>query len=399
MITCVEMDRRALLKGTAALSAAGVLSSLSSRVSAAQDDKNLTVWGVVSFTEEGDALLGQQMQEWGEQNGFTVEYVALPGSDYATRLATAVEAGEVPDVVMMLQDITLFYAEQGRLVDLTDVYNELKDLGGGMYETLLPWVQADGKIYSIPMQSDVSVMYARLDLIEEVTGERVAPATLDELEQIATQVNNPPQLYGIGLTVGHTLASYLLDEIESRVHDADVRLHRDGVDDPVSLDPGQECLVHAASEIFELVIDVGEVGQPSLLGVKEGVAFEHHHDIGNISGFDRGREPGRVIGPGQGDVFDLEAVFRAPLLHLLTEERVSLLRERDDAPDGEVIVLGRGAADGEGRDGGSGGERRRPFEEGAPSHVRVTNFPVSHRGLLPSNIHAPRRTIRRGLTG
>ena len=43
-----------------------------------------------------------------------------------------------PDVVMMLQDITLFYAEQGRLVDLTDVYDELKDLGGGMYETLLP---------------------------------------------------------------------------------------------------------------------------------------------------------------------------------------------------------------------------------------------------------------------
>ena len=140
----------------------------------AAQDNQLTVWGVVSFTEEGDALLGKQMQEWGAANGFEVEYVALPGSDYATRLATAVEAGDVPDVVMMLQDITLFYAEQGRLVDLTDVYNELKDLGGGMYETLLPWVEADGKIYSIPMQSDVSVMYARLDLIEEVTGERGA---------------------------------------------------------------------------------------------------------------------------------------------------------------------------------------------------------------------------------
>ena len=44
------------------------------------------------------------------------------------------------------------------------------------------------------MQSDVSVMYARLDLIEEVTGERVAPTTLDELEQLATEINNPPQL-------------------------------------------------------------------------------------------------------------------------------------------------------------------------------------------------------------
>jgi multiple sugar transport system substrate-binding protein len=198
-----HVNRRTLLKGAAALTAASTLSPLTSASIAAQD-KHLTVWGIVSFTEDGDALLGQQMQEWGAANGYEVEYVALPGSDYATRVATAVEAGEVPDVVMMLQDITLFYAEQGRLVDLTDVYNELKDLAGGMYETLLPWVEADGKIYSIPMESDVSVMYARLDLIEEVTGERVAPKTLDELEQIATQVNNPPQLYGIGLTVGRT---------------------------------------------------------------------------------------------------------------------------------------------------------------------------------------------------
>jgi multiple sugar transport system substrate-binding protein len=198
-----DMTRRTLLKGTAALSAAAAISPLAIDRATAQDNR-LTVWGIVSFTEEGDALLGQQMQEWGAENGFEVEYVALPGSDYSTRLATAVEAGDVPDIVMMLEGNTLFYAEQGRLADLTDVYDELKDLAGGMYETLLPWVEADGVIYSIPMQSDVSVMYARLDLIEELTGERVAPETLEELEQIATDVNNPPQLYGIGMTVGRT---------------------------------------------------------------------------------------------------------------------------------------------------------------------------------------------------
>jgi multiple sugar transport system substrate-binding protein len=202
-ITLRELNRRTLLKGTAALSAAATLSPLTAARTAAQDNQ-ITVWGVVSFTEEGDALLGQQMREWGEANGYEFEYVALPGSDYATRLATAVEADDVPDVVMMLQDITLFYAEQGRLVDLTDVFDSLKDLGGGMYETLLPWVQADGVVYSIPMQSDVSVMYARLDLIEEVTGERVAPTTLDDLEQVATEINNPPMLFGIGFTVGRT---------------------------------------------------------------------------------------------------------------------------------------------------------------------------------------------------
>lgn len=199
----LDISRRSLLKGTAALSAGVALGPLAAKRTVGQENR-LTVWGVVSFTEEGDALLGQQMADWGAQNGFEVEYVPLPGSDYATRLATAVEAGEVPDVIMMLTDMTLFYAEQGRLVDLTDVYTELKDLGGGMYEEVLPWVQDGDVIYAIPMEADLSVMYARLDLIEEVTGERVAPATLDELEQVATEINDPPQVYGIGLTVGRT---------------------------------------------------------------------------------------------------------------------------------------------------------------------------------------------------
>ncbi|MDP9362696.1 MAG: extracellular solute-binding protein [Chloroflexota bacterium] len=196
------IDRRTLLKGTAALGASAALGPLAARARA--QGGRLTVWGVVSFTEEGDALLGQQMQEWGQQNGFEVEYVALPGSDYTTRLATAVEAGSVPDVAMMTGDLAIFYADQGRLVDLTDVYDGLQGLGGGTYEQLLPYVQADGRVYAIPMQTDVSVMYARLDLIEEVTGAREAPATLDEMERIAAEAANPPQVFGIGLTVGRT---------------------------------------------------------------------------------------------------------------------------------------------------------------------------------------------------
>jgi ABC-type glycerol-3-phosphate transport system substrate-binding protein len=61
---------------------------------------------------------------------------------------------------MMLGD-TVFYAGQNRLVDLTDVYNSIKGLGGGMWPSLLPSVQVGDKIYSIPMEADVTVLYAR----------------------------------------------------------------------------------------------------------------------------------------------------------------------------------------------------------------------------------------------
>jgi ABC-type glycerol-3-phosphate transport system substrate-binding protein len=200
-----SVNRRSVLKGAAGLGAAAALGGRRLRSAGAQEfSGKLTVWGVVSFTEAGDELLGQQMVDWGEANGVEVEYVPLPGSDYTTKVATAVEAGSVPDVVMMLGDLTLFYADQDRLVDLTDVYDGLKTLGGGMWDALLPHVQADGVIYSIPMQADVSVMYARLDLCEQVTGVREAPKTLDELEAIAIEVTEPPRQFGIGLTCGRT---------------------------------------------------------------------------------------------------------------------------------------------------------------------------------------------------
>lgn len=199
------VDRRTLLKGTAGLGAAAALGASSRRATRAQGfSGKLTAWGVVSFTEEGDDLLGQQMKEWGEANGVDVEYVAQQGSDYTTKVATAVEAGSVPDVVMMLGDLTLFYADQERLVDLTDVYDGLKGLAGGVWEQLLPHVQADGKVYAIPMEADLSVMYARLDLCEQATGKREAPKTLDELEAIAREVTEPPRQFGIGLTTGRT---------------------------------------------------------------------------------------------------------------------------------------------------------------------------------------------------
>lgn len=197
-------SRRSILKGTAAAGGASLLAGSGGKPAFSRQELggSLTVWGVVSFTEAGDELLGQQMRDWGDENGVEVEYVALPGSDYATKVATAVESGAVPDVVMMIADLTIFYASQGRLVDLSDLFGELNQLAGGIWPSLLPHVQADGKTYSIPMEADVSVMYTRLDLVEEATGERTPPTTLDELEEIAREVTDPPRQFGIGLTLG-----------------------------------------------------------------------------------------------------------------------------------------------------------------------------------------------------
>ncbi len=164
----------------------------------------MTVWGIVSFTKDGDALLGQQMVDWGKANKVDVEYVPLDGSSYDTKVSTAVETGAIPDVVMLSGTNTIYYAAQNRLVDLTDVFADIKGLGGGMYEQLLPYVTSNNKVYSIPMQADLSVMYARLDLMEKATGKRAAPDTWDAVEEVARKVNDPPKLFGAGFTLGRT---------------------------------------------------------------------------------------------------------------------------------------------------------------------------------------------------
>ena len=159
---------------------------------------------MVSFTKAGDELIGQQVQDWGKQNNMEVEYDALSGSDYITKLATAVESGAVPDVAIMEGTDTIYYASQNRLADISDVYDEVKGLAGGMYDALAPLVQANGKTYAIPMEADVNTLYARLDLCEQATGKREAPTTIDEMDAIMSKVNNPPKLYGYGMSMGLT---------------------------------------------------------------------------------------------------------------------------------------------------------------------------------------------------
>jgi len=198
-------DRRRLLKASGLLPLAAFAPSLAACGDSGGAGGHLTAWGVVSFTKEGDRLVAEQMQEWGDANGFTVEYSAVPGSNYPAKLATAVEAGSLPDVVMLEDTQPIYYGGQGHLADITDLFTELKGQGGGMFESLTPYVAVPAGTYAVPMETNLTVMYARMDLIEKVTGQRTPPTTLDELETIARAAQTPPDTYGIGLPLGKSV--------------------------------------------------------------------------------------------------------------------------------------------------------------------------------------------------
>lgn len=207
-LTRRKISRRVFLATAIAAGGAGLLAACAaptaSAPAAAKIGGKLLVWGIVSFTKDGDALLGQNMTEWGKANGVEVEYVALPGSDYTSKVAAAVETGAIPDILMFGGTDSIYYAAKNKLVDLTDVYNSVKGLGGGMFPVLQEMVTADGKVYGIPLQSDLSVLYARLDLAQQANGKREAPKTLDEMDATMRKLNAPPKLFGYGMPLGLT---------------------------------------------------------------------------------------------------------------------------------------------------------------------------------------------------
>src|SRR5262249_60003774 len=108
----------------------------------------------------------------------------------------------VPDVIMLGD--TLYYQGLNILTDLSDEYNKLDKLQGGFYKSLLPGIQVDGKIWGIPIETGPSPLFTRLDIIQQVTGKREPPKTLDEMEDIGKNVNKPPSFYAIALTPART---------------------------------------------------------------------------------------------------------------------------------------------------------------------------------------------------
>src|SRR5581483_616744 len=162
------------------------------------------------------------------------------------------------------------------------------------------------------------------------------------------------------------LAGRLLHQVEPDVHDRQVRLHRDGVGLAVDLDVGEELREHPAAEVLDGVEDVGDVDQAVLGDVVLRLAAHHRH-VGDGAGLDRGGELGVVVRARQGHVLGVDVVRLAPLGHLLAEQRVAVLGERDDAPGGELAGEaaragrlgggGRGAGGGRGRASGRGGGR------------------------------------------
>jgi multiple sugar transport system substrate-binding protein len=192
-----NLTRRDFLKGTAAVAG----TALAAPALAGAPSGKLTAWGIQTFAVEGDKLIGEQMQEFGKLKNVPVEYVVVPYAEMPRKLTAAIEAKAPPDLVMLSGQNIQYYRNKGHLVELTDVMNDIKKQGGGIYESVLPQSVFQGKSYAIPFEPEVAPLHVRTDIFKK-NGITLPITTWGDFTEACKKINNPPKFYGWAMVLG-----------------------------------------------------------------------------------------------------------------------------------------------------------------------------------------------------
>ena len=180
--------------GVAALIAALALGGTAARAA------DLTIWGLQSFNQAADEYIGQLVTEFGKSKGINAEYVVVPANVINDRLAASFQGNAPPDAFMHVSQKAQFYIGNGLTVPLDDVLADIRKVKGGIFENQLAPGRYQGAQHALPLEVDVSPMFARKDLLDEVG--KPMPTTWDELREASKLIQaKHPQMGTLGLTI------------------------------------------------------------------------------------------------------------------------------------------------------------------------------------------------------
>ena len=183
--TCI--DRRSLLKATAATIPAVALGAQIEGITLAQDKPVIQFWfDVTGGPETADCMIKNITEPYGETGTAIVKATKQPNNWDATR--TALAGGGGPDLVGTPGPSFAFeLAKAGQLVAL-DGYA----VSQGWSDTFFPWALSlglvEGKLYSIPNEVETLVLYYNKTLFE--ANNWTAPSTIDELMTLAQTIDD-----------------------------------------------------------------------------------------------------------------------------------------------------------------------------------------------------------------
>jgi multiple sugar transport system substrate-binding protein len=172
---------------------------------AAAFEGTFTYWGGLIFSDTANQMLVDRVAQWGEERGIQVETVMINQNETVQRVSAAIEAGTMPDALDMGRDLMLLLSQNGQLVPVDELFDEIGAAHGGWLDSAANATDpADfgGHRYGIPFGTAGNVLYRRADVLE-VAGFPNAPETWEEVGEMAKAAQNPPEHYGMGFALSN----------------------------------------------------------------------------------------------------------------------------------------------------------------------------------------------------
>ncbi len=172
----------------------------------AADMPKMRVWIMTTFVDAVNNWLHDKVEAWAKEANVEVDISMLPRAAYGEKMVAAIEARTAPDVVLMGEPGPTLAYEAGLTVPLDDVVDKLgRD---DFYERILDAISAPDKvtgakrIWAIPMFFELRPAEIRVDLLEKAGIEIPENPDYEWLFKAARAMNNPPEVYGLGLPLG-----------------------------------------------------------------------------------------------------------------------------------------------------------------------------------------------------
>jgi len=191
-------SRRSILKGGAALGAAGLTMPFMGKAFA--QDNTLSFW---QFYAPGGDVKPQvdwfvKMEaDWNAPQSEQVALEYVVGSEYigGTKLATSFASGQGPDIFIISPGDFLRYYNGGVLQDLTPAIEEAAR--ADFPESVIANRMVDGKIFGVPMEVEPMAFYYSVKAFEDAgLNENDVPKTWDELLELGKKLTTSDR-YGL----------------------------------------------------------------------------------------------------------------------------------------------------------------------------------------------------------
>lgn len=203
MRTIRNTARASALVGTVAVALA--LTGCSGSGEEATNDGNgpATLWVRAADAPLDEALV----KAWNADNpDRAIKLVAIPDAQYVQKFIQGVRSGDAPDIAVVDIANAQALVTEGLLTDVTDRVNGL-DYADQLAPGAIDIASTEGKIFGVPHQLDLSLLYYNTDLFEQAGLDSASPPTnydeiLDAARKITALGNDTYGFYFAGNCAG-----------------------------------------------------------------------------------------------------------------------------------------------------------------------------------------------------